>query len=240
MLILLSGEDNMGVLDALTILGSGIGQGYRGSQELQRQIAEAKRKALIEDRDMAIREQAQRSADALATAQATNLGSEASARDFTTGEAKAASLRGGAPITQGSPPAFSVGGRSFTIPNRFDALQDPSISALLRESGDEYIKGKYPQYFTNYPPAGTSAAQVKLDPRSRKVDYLLKAAGVATGGGPGQFEQPDVYQTRTAATFKYILDQLRAADPEAFNESAVPDTSGKGKGNKRFKIKVKP
>lgn len=238
------GEVNMGVLDALTILGSGIGQGYRGSQEVQRQIAEAKRKALLEERDQIVREQAAASANALQAAQATNLGSETSARDQTTAEARAASLRGSAPIMSHGSPHLSIGGNSFNLPNRLDALQDPNISSLLRESSDEQFKSAHPGYYTNYPPAGSSAAQVKLEPRARKVEYLLKAAGVATGGGPGQFEEPEAYSARTASTFQYIINQLREADPEAFNEAAS-DTSGRGKpkpkpkgSSNRFKVKV--
>lgn len=38
----------MGAFDALAVLGSGVAQGYRGNQELLRQLREAKRRALLE------------------------------------------------------------------------------------------------------------------------------------------------------------------------------------------------
>lgn len=46
----------MAFLDALAILASGAARGYRGSQEIQRQLAEAKRRALLEEREQAVRE----------------------------------------------------------------------------------------------------------------------------------------------------------------------------------------
>lgn len=220
----------MSILDALTILGSGVARGYRGSQELQRQLVEAKRKALLEERELAMREQAQIAQNALAAAQTGKLGVDTRAGEFGLGEARAESERGATPIMPGGIPSLSIGGNKFQLPNRLDTLLNPEIAGMLRQSSEEDFRAAHPSYYMNSGAYG----QNKLDPRARRIDYLLKTAGVATGGGPGQFEEPDAYQARTAATFKYILDQLRLADPEAFGDTLQADTTKAD----RFKVKV--
>ena len=233
----------MSFLDALAILGAGVGRGYRGSQELQRQLAAAKRKELMDERDMAIREQQQASQDALARAQATNLGSETSARDFTLGEARAASERGATPITSGGNPRLSIGGNNFNLPNRMDVLQNPQIASMLTQSSDEQFKAAHPDYFRNYPPAGTAAAALKNTPEARGRDYIDK---ILTGLPPiGLGEDETEYTLKTNKLMRAKLAFLMETDPEAINaflqKATSADTTSKGKskgsGN-RFKVKV--
>src|SRR3989337_2417209 len=123
----------MGVLDALTILAAGAGKGYRASQEIQRQIAEAKRKALMDESEQAMRDRATALQERLG---ASTIASEEQARlesQFKLGEARRESLEASQPIAP--PEGFrpTILGTEFNIPNRISALESPAISNLLQQ-----------------------------------------------------------------------------------------------------------
>lgn len=59
----------MSILNALSVFAGGAAQGYRAREETNRQIAEVKRKALLEEREQQIREAAQRTQESLAKQQ---------------------------------------------------------------------------------------------------------------------------------------------------------------------------
>ena len=59
----------MSILNALSVFAAGAGRGYRAREETNRQVAEIKRKALLEERDQQIREAAQRTQQQLAQQQ---------------------------------------------------------------------------------------------------------------------------------------------------------------------------
>lgn len=260
----------MGVLDALTILGAGVGRGYRGSQELQRQMAEQKRKALLEEREQIVRETTAKSQQALQEAQIQTEALNRAIGQFGLDVNKRKEARGATPITQGGAPLrMNMLGQNVSVPGDVQSLTD--MEGLLKQLSDERYHSEHPEYFTNYPPVGTKAAEIKLSPAARKIDYILKASGVATGGGPTQFEDPEDYAVRIAKTFEYIFGQMKEADPEAFSaikKAALDDTpkvnpnaaeddtswfndpaiepdstkgNSKGKKNNRFtNVKVKP
>jgi hypothetical protein len=225
----------MGVLDALTILGAGIGRGYRGSQEIQRQLAEEKRKALLEEREQAVRERAAQAQEQLTASQVQANAVEMAMNQFNLGEKQKTAKRQATPITEGGAPLkLSILGQGLNLPGDIQSLTDQGD--LIRQLSEEKFKSEHPGYFMNYPPAGTAAAQIKLGPQARKIDYLLKAAGTATAGGPGQFEDNDAYSERVARIIELIMNKFKSEDPEAFGDS----TKVSGKGKNRFKVDVKP
>lgn len=240
----------MGVLDALTILGSGISQGYRGSQELQRQLAEAKRKALLDEREQALREHAQASADALSQAQALNLGSEASARDFSTGEARAEAARAGAPIASGGVPTLHISGNTFTLPNRMDTVQNPYIAELLKQSSEERFKHDNPDFYMHFPPVGSNRMGIggTNSPESRVLKLIDMAIGKPTPALLGEDE--DSYTARQSQEkqqrLNFLLNNTATLDSLfrtlSGNTSSDTTTTGKGKAVakpiNRFKVKV--
>lgn len=238
----------MGVIDALTILGSGIGRGYRGSQELQRQIAEAKRKALIEERDLAIREQAQNAANALAAAQSRRLGVESDTGEFSLGRARAAATSEDAPVTQGGSIPFRLGGQSFTLPNRLSTLQNPQIAALLGQGSEEAFKARHPDYYMHYPPVGRGSTSFNSTPEGKALQYMQLVFG--TNITPLLGEDEESYSTRVNKErnqrLQFLLNNKDTIDDLLGGGSGIPsdstDTSGKKKkkpsGN-RFQVDVK-
>lgn len=218
----------MGVLDALTILGAGAGRGYRQSQETQRLIAEQKRRALLEEREAVIKEQAAQAQQKLTESQIQTEALNRAIGQFGLDVNKANQSRRIEPVTPNAAPLkLSFLGNTVEVPGDMQSMTD--LGALINQLSEESFKSKHPEYYRNYPPVG----QTKLEPRARKIDYILRAASVAGGGGPNQFESisgPEAYNTRVAATFNYILGQMKQADPEAFEAKikALTDSTGVG------------
>lgn len=126
----------MPILDALSVLASGATRGYRQGQEAKRQIAEARRRALLEERELATRESLAASQMALESSQARvqELLGQKYQEEATT--ERGARERGSLPIS----PSGTAGtrfeqlfGRGYT-PTRQDIT--PEFMRLL-ESGEE-------------------------------------------------------------------------------------------------------
>jgi len=145
----------MGILDALTILGSGVGKGYRGSQETRRQLAEAKRRAQIE-------QQEQSRADRLAALQealgSSTIASQGLARDidqFGLGEARERSSELSAPITRNKAPlGLDILGNRVNVPGTMRGLTSAQdiIGRLLgnqNDAADRIFKQKNPKLFSS-------------------------------------------------------------------------------------------
>lgn len=246
----------MGVLDALTILGAGIGRGYRGSQELQRQMAEEKRKALLDEREQILREQNARSQQALQEAQIQTEALNRAIGQFGLDVNKKRYETSQTPITQGGGPLKArILGQDVNLPGTVQTLTDQD--ALLRQLSEEKFKSEHPGYFMNYPPAGTAAAQIRNSPEARGREYIQQ---ILTGNPAMELsEDAETYNTRIRGLMKAKLDFLNEQDPEALkalfgktkskgaesdtsyldDEAIEPDENPKGKN--RFKgIKVKP
>ncbi len=239
----------MGVLDALTILGAGIGRGYRGSQEVQRQIAEQKRKALLEEREQIVKETTARSQQALTEAQIQTEALNRAIGQFGLDVNKKKAERSEAPITRGGTPLRArILGNEVNLPGTMQSLTDQGD--LLRQLSEEQFKSTHPEYFTNYPPAGTAASQIKNSPESRGRDYIHE---ILSGSSPmGQMEDSEAYSVRMARERAAKLNFLMQNDPEAIKtflqkgkkSSAETDTSYLDEPalepeKNRFKIKVK-
>jgi hypothetical protein len=256
----------MGVLDALTILGAGVGRGYRGSQELQRQIAEEKRKALLEEREQAVRERAAESQIQLNTAQQQAAAVEMAMTKFGLGEKERGLKRDTTPITpNGVPIKARILGNDVNLPGTLESLT--SQGDLIRQLSEEQFKSQHPGYFTNYPPAGTAAAQIRNSPEARGRDYIHEIlSGQLT---PLMGEDEESYTLRANKMMRQKLDFLMEQDPDALNalfgktkadstdttegddgdyspdRPAIAPKPGKKKlkdtytGNNRFNVKVK-
>ncbi len=245
----------MGVLDALTILGSGIGRGYRGSQELQRQIAEQKRKALLEEREQIVKETTARSQQALTEAQIQTEALNRAIGQFGLDVNKKKVERSEAPITRGGTPLrASLLGNEINLPGTMQSLTDQGD--LLRQLSEEEFKSSHPGYFTNYPPVGTAAAQIKNSPETRGRDYIHE---ILSGNPPALLgESGEEYTTRTNAMMRNKLNFLLEQDPDAIDalfgkekskgaesdtnyldEEAIEPKSAKTKKNRFTNVKVK-
>jgi hypothetical protein len=125
----------MGIWDALSIGAAGVGRGYRSGQELERQMAEMKRKALLEERDAQIRERSQATQDALAQSQIGYQGVQSDLGRETLTGTRAGRLRGEQPAFPSGSRA-SVLGSKYSLPNTQAGVEEqaPLLAALLREA----------------------------------------------------------------------------------------------------------
>lgn len=202
----------MGVLDALTILGSGIGRGYRGSQELQRQMAEERRKALLDEREQIVKEQQARSQQALNDAQIKEFAMQTAMEKFGLGEKQKAAARAGTSVVPGGGPLkLKLLGQDVNLPGDVESLT--THPDLIKELATQAFQAAHPGFYMNYPPAGTAAAQIRNTPEARGRDYITR---ILSGElSPLLGESADEYAQRTNAVMRAKLNFLNEQDPEA-------------------------
>lgn len=232
----------MGILDALTILGSGVARGYRGSQELQRQLAEAKRKALIEEREMAMREEAQNVQNALARAQTAEAGVDTESKGFSLGRARADATRDDTPIMSGGIPRLRIGGQEFDIPNKFSSIRDPNIADLLKQVSEQEFMHNNPNYYMRYPPVGRGGNMSFTNtPEGRALKYMQLVFG--TNIPPLMGEDEDSYTARVTQErqqrLNFLLNNKDTVDKllEGMGSDSTKAGSDSTKTD-RFKVKV--
>jgi hypothetical protein len=116
--------------DIFTALASGAARGYRAGQELQRQILEAKRKALMEERDAATKERLATSQMALESATADERRAGAAKVTQGTQEATRASERDLTPIAPSGVIGQDINSLGIPQPTMGD-FRNPGIAGLL-------------------------------------------------------------------------------------------------------------
>ena len=205
----------MGILDALTILGSGVGKGYRGSQEIQRQIAEARRKALID-------EQEQARADRLASLQ-ERLGSstiglqdvQRNTGQFGLDEARRQSTAAQEPLTTGGRFKLGVLDNNFDFPStseKFKTFQD-TLNEILGNASRERSA-----LFNG------GSGRTPLTPMERRSKYLMD-----TVTSPNLLEIVD--PSARQPMFDQAIELFKKYDPEAFADTVrkvLSDTTDVG------------
>jgi len=118
------------ILGAISLIGSGVGSGYRASEALQRELAEARRKALLEEREQVVKEKSAATEELYRKSQEAQLGAETQGMQFDLGEKKRAALRGQESSVPGGIHLDTPGGQI----NRPGSVEDVSdIESLLKE-----------------------------------------------------------------------------------------------------------
>src|SRR5258708_1958488 len=209
----------MGLLNSLLIAGGGAAQGYRSQQETIRQVAEAKRKALLDEREQAVREQLAQSQEALGSAQAANLGATSGQTLAETAELKRKALESGLPVSK-SPLTYNIGGRDITIPNELGSLDNPNIASTLQDVMKYQFMGAHPQYYLNYPPVGS----IKYtEPLARKMEYIKNATAAVTARqrNPIELADPETAAKNDQAIIDLLLNTAKTQDPEALSNKSI-------------------
>jgi hypothetical protein len=204
-------------------------------------MSEEKRKALLEEREQLVRERTATAQEQLTTSQVQKAAVEMAMENFNLGEKKRGATRQQTSITQGGAPLrANILGNDINLPGDIQSLTENE--ALLRQLSEEKLKRDKPEYFTNYPPAGTAAAQIKNSPEARGRDYISE---ILSGNPPAMLgESGEEYTIRTRAMMKNKLDFLMEQDPDALDAlfGKVKSDTTKTKtdsGKNRFKVKVK-
>jgi len=231
----------MSVLDALTILGAGAARGYRSGQNIQRELAEARRKALLEDREQATRESLARSQMALESSQA---GSAEAARQKTladTEDTRAGILRSQQPITPGGVPFHinlpGMGNKGLDIPGTMGSIENAPTSNLIQQllqggtsenvarinqAGETGRTRQELNFRENHPESYGGHGRTPKTPEERKMDYLDRA--YANIPLPISVVTAEDAQAYLAAMGSAKLEQFKKEDPEAFG--IKPETKG--------------
>lgn len=124
-----------GIGTALAILASGAVQGYRATQEQKRQILEARRRALMEEKELGLRERQITSQEALGSAQIEHLGAQGESLREEALVKRGERERGSRPITgNGVPLKLRMLGNELSIPS-------PTMGDI--GSLDDLIRGEY-------------------------------------------------------------------------------------------------
>lgn len=219
----------MPIWDALTILGAGVGRGYRQHQELNRMIANARIKQAMEEKELALRERDVSSQEALRSRQGEEIAATTRKLGVDTEEEQRRSSRARTRITpEGTPLRANVLGNNVELPGTLediDALKEllDNAGALERtrlagqydlmgqREGDKF-KSEHPQLFGG-------ATRTPATPQERLMKYILDFNS-----------SPDILsldQQQQNAAWDTFLSRLRQLDPEALDSGI----KGSGTGN---------
>ena len=181
----------MGILNALSILGAGAARGYEGAKALNRQLAEARRKALLEEREVAARERTL----ALQESELPSIQSlrEAQTGELTqqTGERKRRATRGQTRVLpEGQGLKIGLLGNELEFPGTIEDVTE--TEALLRELSGIKARQDRPELY-----GGTR--RTPLTPEERKAKYILD-----TINAPTIVETPEELQQQLSGRIDFI------------------------------------
>jgi hypothetical protein len=219
----------MSIWNALSIGAAGVGRGYRAGQALEREMAEMKRKALLEEREAQLRERSQTTQDALAQ---STIGYQGVQSDI--GRETLAGAREGR--SRRSQPAFPSGSKArfleqdFNLPNTMGGVED--ISAFLGDVGREggrreefNYRRTDPWMFGSKKPYLTAEEEAQVDITERIIQSQPKPDPFSAGSERGD-KALAAYNARQNEILRTLL-------PKRLRALMFPDSSGAGRDSSR-------
>lgn len=215
------------LLDALAIAAAGASKGYQVSKDIQRQLAEARARALIESRDAAVRERAQSLAEAdapsiraLRQAQTTTAGLEGDLAKFNLGEGERKSKLGQTPITSNGLFRMHLLNQDVNIPGTMESFgQNSDLINRLQE--EQYMSGhpSFYQRFSNTP---------KGSQRDPALQLVLDLMGPLT-----QYEtfDPETIKSGLGARLEFLKESYPKIKALFGNISTPSDTTSSDDSN---------
>lgn len=196
----------MSILNAVSILGAGVGRGYQASQALQREIAEARRKALIEERETSVRERQADTERMLREAQVREADENVLTSRGTREEADRRRRYLQTPVS-GSKFNLDLMGNKVSLPPTMETLLDPNMSDLLARLNEEASRTAG-GYYKNVGGGGREPTDMEL--AIRVLDqYMGQPAPLETIQGERRDEALSARREHALGSLPIILKALR-------------------------------
>lgn len=202
----------------------GLGSGYLQGKDKQREIAEAKRKALMDEKELALKERELESLNALRSSQTGLLDWQGKMAGLGYDETRFRNVEGRTPIAGDFPMNLMGNEVNFNRPNigmlerlspfinqqmgdlsAWERLQQ-QINSNERMQGSEFTHQRGLR--EDYPETYGGSRRIPLEPGERKMKYLTDTVGIT----PLLGEEAEDYGSR----IEMLLEIMKEQDPEAF------------------------